>query len=87
MCAVVDGATSIVEFDLVKDGAAAAKHEFDSEFKQANGTAAACCLAAAAAALRLLFYVMDGTKLVSADVLTTLVCAFDQMAAAAAAEH
>ena len=62
VCAVVDGATSIVEFDLVMDGAAAAKHEFDSEFKQANGTAAACCLAAAAAALRRLFHVMDGTK-------------------------
>ena len=46
VCAVVDGATSIVEFDLVMNGAAAAKHEFDSVFKQANGTAAACCLAA-----------------------------------------
>ena len=29
VCAVVDGATSIVEFDLVMNGAAAAKHEFD----------------------------------------------------------
>ena len=87
MCAVVDGATSIVEFDLVMNGAAAAKHEFDSEFKQANGTAAACCLAAAAAVLRRLFYVMDGTKIVNADALTAPVCVFDQMVAAAAAKH
>ena len=36
VCAVVDGAKSIFEFDLVMDGAAAAKHKFDSEFKQAK---------------------------------------------------
>ena len=87
VCAVVDGATSFVEFDLVMKGAAAAKHEFDSEFKQANGTAAACCLAAAAAALCRLFYVVDGTNIVNADALTAPVCVFDQMVSAAAAKH
>ena len=87
VCAVVDGTTSIVEFDLVMNGAAAAKHEFDSEFKQANGTAAACCLAAEAATLCRLFYVIDGTNIVNADALTALVCVFDQMVPAAAAKH
>ena len=87
VCGVVDGATSIVEFDLVMNGAAAAKHLFDSEFKQANGTAAACCPAAAAAALCRLFYVTDGTNIMNADALTALVCVFDQMVPAAAAKH
>ena len=87
VCAVVDGVSSTVEFDFVMNGVAEAKHEFDSEFKQANGTAAACCLAAATDALRRLFYVMDGTKIVNADALIVLVCVFDQTMAAAAAKH
>ena len=81
------GVTAVVEFDLDMNRAAAAKHESDSEFKQANGTAAACCPTAAVAALLRLFVVMEVTKLVNADALAAAVCDLDQMDGTAAARH
>ena len=69
------------------NGVAAAEHESDSEFKQANGTAAACCPTAAAAALLRLYIVIEGARFVDADALTSPVGDIDQMNGAAAARH